>query len=79
MWKNIVERLKTEETKLGKILIKYFGFGGILSSLVAYLIEAVGAMPQDFVDLNIKKYLFIASLVLAGIGKLTKKSEPKAA
>lgn len=74
IFKNLVDRIKSEETKFGKILKGLVTY--VLTALagITLVIEQVNVLPDGFISPELKKYLGYAAVASYILGKLTKKS-----
>jgi hypothetical protein len=73
-FKNLIDRISAEETKLGKFLKGLCTY--VLTGLAACtaIIENINVIPDGFIDPKLKLYLGYAAAASFILGKLTKKS-----
>jgi multidrug transporter EmrE-like cation transporter len=72
--KKLIDRIKAEETRIGKLLVYYVPFVvGIVASVVEVL-QALDSMPIN-VPFNIKEAIAICTITGLVLGKLTKKKD----
>jgi hypothetical protein len=72
--KKLIDRIKAEETRIGKLLVYYVPFVvGIVASVVEVL-QALESMPIN-VPFDTKKLIAICTITGLVLGKLTKKKD----
>jgi hypothetical protein len=73
--KNLIERIKAPETKVGRFLIWIGGVLVLVISAIGQYAEYLGMIPHDWIPPEIKTIVVCCSLLSLIIGKLTKQPE----